>query len=62
VIQPIWIVLTGHEDGCPCFGCCVLNDLMWSEAAASVALDNDPHMQTMSLDELNGLSSNPEAE
>lgn len=62
MVEPRWVVLSGHESGCPCFGCVVLNDVLTSEARASVALDHDDRAQTISLDEWNARGSNPEVE
>lgn len=39
---------------CRCFRCGFVNQMVLREAIASVALDNDPRCQTISLEELNG--------
>jgi hypothetical protein len=50
-MSAVWAVCSGHESGCPCLGCCILNDALYAEAVASVRLSHDPEMQTMSLDD-----------
>jgi hypothetical protein len=44
-----WLVLKGHEFGCPCFGCVFLNTAITREAAASIALDRDSDVHTISI-------------
>jgi hypothetical protein len=46
-----WAVLNEHVPGCSCFGCAFLNIAMLREARASIALDRDERVQTISLDE-----------
>jgi hypothetical protein len=43
--------LRGHDPRCVCPGCAFLTDAMTREARASVALDRDERVQTISLDE-----------